>query len=699
MTSAESARDGRREDMGKNLRFVSSFIATALLGAALTAKSQAAIVASVGDRETIYDRATRATAGGNWWPDGNMGVLRLADGRYTFNSANGSSEINTTGSLDLPAQTRAAVVYSDLKATYNYLSGGELYRDPASGRLLHFYHCEIYLDGNARTFRSALGLAVSTDASATSFRDLGVVLSAPGTGPVEMCGAPYTLSRDGYLYVYFNAGGLAVARARLSELLANALAGRTTAFLKYYRGEFTEPGIGGNSTVIQTGACQWMDVAFDTYLNKYVLIVVANNDLWASWSDDGVSNWSTRQRLENEPGESFYPTIVGFGTDPKVIDGPAFYVYYSYSLAGAADGFNRWSDAVLARRRITIDDVSPNTVTVSGAQIAAEIGSSTTLVANVSSELPTTYQWSKNGAAVPGATLSKLILADVQVADAGSYSVAATTVRGASVSAPVALQVAPASRLSNLSIRTRMAEGQTLIFGAVVIGAAKNILVRAAGPALGAFGLTGMADPRLDIYSGGTTPVAANDNWPATLGSTFAAVGAFEFNPGSRDAALAQSLVGAFTAHARGSGPGMLLVEAYDFGTGNASRLSNVSARNLVGTGEDILIAGFALTGRGTKEVLIRAIGPALAVFGVSGALSDPRLTVLDGSGRILATNDNWNSGLAAIFTQVGAFPLPEGSKDAAVRISLQAGGTYTVQVEGADNSTGEALIEIYELF
>ncbi len=671
-----------------------------LLFAALATTAHPAIVASsTGDRETIYDNSTRASAGGMFWPDGNIGVLRGADGRYSFNAANGSTEVFTTGTLDQPAQTRAAVVYSDLKSSYNYLSGGELYRDPASGRLLHFYHCEVYLDGNARTFRSALGMAVSNDASATSFQDLGVILSAPGTGPVEMCGAPYVISRDGYLYVYFNAGGLAVARARLSEIVANALTGRTTAFFKYYRGGFTEPGLGGSATVIQTGACQWMDVAFNSYLNKYVLVVVANNDLWVSWSDDGVNNWSARQRLESESGESFYPTIVGLGTDPKIISGPSFYVYYTYSIAGATDGFARWTDAVLARRRVTIDDTSSNSVSVSGAQSAAEIGSSTTLTANATSELPSTYQWIKNGVALPGATLSKLVVADVQATDAGSYSVTVTTVRGVSASPPVQLQLAPASRLSNLSIRTRMVGGQTLIFGAVVAGSPKNMLLRAAGPALGAFGLSGMSDPHLDLYTGGASPAASNDNWPASLSSTFASVGAFGFTVGSLDAALARSIGDAFTVHAHGSGQGMLLVEAYDVGTGNVSRLTNISARNQVGRGDDILIAGFALTGTGTKDVLIRAVGPTLSTFGVGGVLTDPRLSVLDSGGRILANNDNWEAGLALTFSQVGAFPLPAGSKDAAVRVNLPAGATYTVQVIGADNGTGEALIEIYEIF
>ena len=124
----------------------------------------------------------------------------------------------------------------------------------------------------------------------------------------------------------------------------------------------------------------------------------------------------------------------------------------------------------------------------------------------------------------------------------------------------------------------------------------------------------------------------------------------------------------------------------------------NVSARNQVGTGDNILIAGFAISGSGTKALLIRAVGPGLSAFGVPGILADPKLEIFNNIGTKVAENDNWSSDLAATFTSVGAFALPSGSKDAALVTSLDAGKSYTVQVKGADSGTGEALIEIYEL-
>jgi hypothetical protein len=84
------------------------------------------------------------------------------------------------------------------------------------------------------------------------------------------------------------------------------------------------------------------------------------------------------------------------------------------------------------------------------------------------------------------------------------------------------------SALANLSVRTTMAAGQTLIVGAVVSGGTKTVLVRAGGPALNQFGLQGMVDPRLEIYSVDGALLAANEDWPVSLLKTFASVGAYD---------------------------------------------------------------------------------------------------------------------------------------------------------------------------
>jgi hypothetical protein len=327
-------------------------------------------------------------------------------------------------------------------------------------------------------------------------------------------------------------------------------------------------------------------------------------------------------------------------------------------------------------------------------------GASITLAVTATGNPVPSYQWRRDGAVIAGATTASLALNSATREQAGSYTVTITNSAGTMTSIPALVVVTPANALTNLSVRTSLAGGQVLTVGAVVSGGAKTILVRAAGPALNRFGLAGIVDPRLELYITGALPSAANDDWPVSLAPTFASLAAFPFDNGSRDAALSQSLDSSFTVQARGTGPGAVLVEAYDVEGGLSRRLINLSARNRVGTGSDILIAGFAVAGTGTKQLLIRAVGPGLAAaFGVPGTLIDPRVQVFTSAGVAIASNDNWEPGLASTFTQVGAFALPPNSRDAALLITLDAGATYTVQVSGADGGTGEAVVEVYEVF
>ena len=206
-----------------------------------------------------------------------------------------------------------------------------------------------------------------------------------------------------------------------------------------------------------------------------------------------------------------------------------------------------------------------------------------------------------------------------------------------------------------------------------------------------------MTDPRLELYNG-QTRVFANDDWPQTLSSVFPTVGAFALGNGSKDAGFLQTVDGTRSIMAQGTGAGVVLVEAYDTGAPSAARLVNVSARNRVGTGDDILIAGFNISGTGgPKPLLIRAVGPGLAALGVPGTLADPKLEIFDGNGAKVVENDSWNASLAAVFSSVGAFALPAGSRDAALVVSLPP-GSYTAQVSGVGGLTGDAIIEVYEL-
>ena len=267
------------------------------------------------------------------------------------------------------------------------------------------------------------------------------------------------------------------------------------------------------------------------------------------------------------------------------------------------------------------------------------------------------------------------------------------------------------ARLSNMSVRAQAGGGDSLITGFTIgPGARKTVLVRAVGPTLRAFGVEGaLADPKLTLYDSSGTKLAENDDFNAADAQAFGSVGAFQLTPGGKDAALVATLgPGGYTAEVSGVGGarGVTLVEVYEVGA-SETRLMNLSTRAQAGAGDAILIPGITISaGSGARRLLVRAVGPALAAFGVAGTVSDPKLELFSGSTRI-AANDNWetqsgNAGgtgaqLSAAFSQAGAFALSAGSKDAALLTTL-APGSYTLQVSGANSATGEALVEVYDI-
>lgn len=142
----------------------------------------------------------------------------------------------------------------------------------------------------------------------------------------------------------------------------------------------------------------------------------------------------------------------------------------------------------------------------------------------------------------------------------------------------------------------------------------------------------------------------------------------------------------------------MVLVYRVTLGT----RLVNISSRSLTGAGADVHIVGFVVQGARARPFVVRGIGPGLAAFGVPGTLPDPLLRIFDGNGRVVIANDNWGDGLLvadlrAASVRVGAFALPENSRDAAVLVALDP-GDYTVQVGDVVGRSGVSLVEVYEV-
>lgn len=264
-------------------------------------------------------------------------------------------------------------------------------------------------------------------------------------------------------------------------------------------------------------------------------------------------------------------------------------------------------------------------------------------------------------------------------------------------------------RLINLSSRARVGSGERILITGFVLGGTqpKPVMIRAVGPALQPLGVQSpLANPRITVFRKGTI-VAENDDWgsnadPAAIAAVARRVGAFALTRGSTDAVLLTTLTpGVYTTHISG-GEGVALGEIYDASEnpqGEYQRLINISSRGEVAPGEAVLIGGFVVTGNSPKRVLVRGIGPGLAAQGIAGPLADPVLKIFD-HGIQLAENDDWAANAAAVIEaarKTGAFALTEGSRDAAVVVTL-APGIYSALVEGKGSATGIAMVEIYEL-
>jgi len=236
------------------------------------------------------------------------------------------------------------------------------------------------------------------------------------------------------------------------------------------------------------------------------------------------------------------------------------------------------------------------------------------------------------------------------------------------------------------------------------------LLFRASGPALIPFGETDtLPDPQLQLLSGSAV-LGTNNGWggSATIADTAASVNAFAWtDSSSHDAALLDALpAGPYTAQVAGESgdTGLALAEVYDATPANtytqaSRRLVNISARVQIGTGGNILIAGFVIGGSTSRTVLIRASGPALVPFGVTGALPDPQLLLYSGP-KLLLANSGWGGKTEIVNTaaSVGAFPWTNpSSNDSALVVTLPP-GAYTAQVSGASGDTGVALAEVYEV-
>jgi sugar lactone lactonase YvrE len=258
------------------------------------------------------------------------------------------------------------------------------------------------------------------------------------------------------------------------------------------------------------------------------------------------------------------------------------------------------------------------------------------------------------------------------------------------------------ARLINLSVLGNISAAQPIVVGFVIKGGNKSVLIRAIGPGLSPFlGGTLAGDPRLDLYHD-TALIQSNDNWggSSALSTVFSSVGAFSLPANSVDSAILTTLAdGSYTSYFTAKTDGAGLIEMYDADSAAApGRLINISCRYRVSSSNNgSLVLGFVLHGTGQRTVLIRGVGPTLAsTFHMLNTLADPKLEVYKDQQKV-AQNNTWPSFLAPASSAAGAFGLVGGSKDAVLVLTLDE-GAYTAILSGADNGSGEGMIEIYEL-
>jgi poly(beta-D-mannuronate) lyase len=384
-------------------------------------------------------------------------------------------------------------------------------------------------------------------------------------------------------------------------------------------------------------------------------------------------------------------------------------------------GADEYSTAAVVARPLTPADVGPNSSEVVApallrGPVSHSMADGDVAVFRVTaSGSDLAYQWNFNGTPLFGATSSFVRLL-ANATTVGRYSCTVSNAGGSVTSGEAQLSVITTSdpgRLTNLSIRSNAgSQDKTLTVGAVSTagssGAGIPVLIRVGGPSLAQFSLTEfLVDPQLNVFDGNKIVVATNDNWAGdadvtTIGRRFAAYDFVAAN--SLDAALyLPSLpIGRYTIEATSvtGGEGIALVEVYEANPAydpSASRLVNASARTQVGLDDNVLVAGFGISGSTSKTLLLRGVGPRLTDFQVSDVLGNPKLELFQGQ-EVLESNDDWGGDavLAKSFDAVAAFGLLPDSKDAAMLVTLQP-GSYTLQVSGVGRTTGIALVEVYE--
>jgi hypothetical protein len=237
------------------------------------------------------------------------------------------------------------------------------------------------------------------------------------------------------------------------------------------------------------------------------------------------------------------------------------------------------------------------------------------------------------------------------------------------------------------------------IGGFIVTGSApKHVLLRAIGPSI--TGVPGvLADPVLELHRPGLGTIT-DDNWrdDPLQEAAILATGLAPTN--NLESAIDTTLnPGAYTAVVRGKNntSGIALIEVYDLSQAVLAKLANISTRAFVGTGNDIVIAGFILgNNNGNDRIVVRGLGPSLTALGVANALANPTLELRDSNGVVLVANNDWQDNPAQAAELTAAGLAPSNNLETGIAATIPP-GLYTALLAGQSNGTGVGIVEIYD--
>jgi hypothetical protein len=255
------------------------------------------------------------------------------------------------------------------------------------------------------------------------------------------------------------------------------------------------------------------------------------------------------------------------------------------------------------------------------------------------------------------------------------------------------------SRLVNISTRMRVGTNDDVLIGGFIITGtqSKKVILRAIGPSLAASGIAGaLSNPTMELRNSAGALIASNDDWQQSSQAAQIASSGIPPNNAMESAIIATLVPGSYTAIVSGvnNATGIAMIEGYELGSG-AAKLVNISTRGRVATGDAVLIGGFIVQGSTSKKILIRAAGPSLG-GAVSHALANPFLELRNSAGVLVASNDNWGSSPSA--TQIAATGIPPTRAEESAILATLAPGNYTAIVRGVNNTSGVALVELYDL-